>query len=90
MPARRATIQRGRSRITPAAIEAYRTKDGRAIRGALGIKLWEMTPFDVAGRERDPPDPDAGHVWEQSYFKARTLRDELEAALELELSNGDA
>ena len=80
MSSRRAHLQRAENRITPEAIEAYRTHDRRAIRGALGLKLWEMTPFDVAGRERDPPTPGETDVWAQS-LKAMALRDELEAAI---------
>jgi hypothetical protein len=47
VPTRRAHVRRDHRRITPAAIEAYRTGDWGALHHALGLKPFEASPPNV-------------------------------------------
>ncbi len=62
--------------ITPEAVLAWRTGDESEVRTLLGLKPWQLSPFDAA---QDCPYP-TGTMGEQSYQLAQQLRMELEVA----------
>jgi hypothetical protein len=68
-------------RITPAAVNAYRRGDGRALHEILHLAPWEISPLRVA----DIPEPDLrtchDKIWFSSWWKANALREELEAVV---------
>ena len=75
MPAKRRTLKLRSHRITPAAIEAYRTGDESALHVALGLKPWEPSPINAEGERPWPRGTAGAENWE----RARELRLELES-----------
>ena len=81
MPTKRRLSRRAGGIVTPAAVEAYRSGDERALCFAIGQAPWEFTPLEVEGPT--PPAwlddrPDRHQYW----AKAWALRCELDAALQ--------
>ncbi len=63
------------SRITPAAVAAFKAGDERALYEAIGQRPWEYSPLDVD----DGPSPRPVHA--ELWTKAQELRAALEAAV---------
>ena len=63
------------TRITPAAVAAFKAGDDRALYEAIGQRPWEPSPLDVD--DGPPPRPHQAEVW----AKAQELRSALEAAV---------
>ncbi len=61
-------------RITPEAVDAFRSADELTLHRALGLKPWEASPLD-----RNNPYL-VGSPYSISWEKSRELRTELEAA----------
>src|SRR5262245_17777023 len=68
-----------RDRITPEAIAAFRANDRMGLHLALGLKPWEMSPLEV--HRKPEPSRDSPYPWVRSWWKAKRLRQKLEAAL---------
>ncbi len=82
MATKRTPLRRDiKRRVTPAAIEAFRAGDHKALNRALGIKLWEPSPLGVDGPE--PPEwaKNDGTGWTAAWPKIWEIRQALEAAI---------
>jgi hypothetical protein len=75
MPTKRRKIQPQRHGLTPEALEAWREGDKSALRTALGIKPWQISPFDVASYRRVPGT--TPNAYDQSWPMALELRKRL-------------
>jgi hypothetical protein len=56
MPTKRRRLANRQIGISPAAVEAWRIGDFHGLNQALGIRPWELSPFD-ASEDDDPEDP---------------------------------
>jgi hypothetical protein len=63
-------------RITPAAVEAFRTGDALALGRALGIRPWEVNPLDCDGPQ--PPEWSTPGAWHDAWGAAWELHQALE------------
>ena len=72
MPTKRVKRQPQRHGLTEAALAAWRIGDKAALRGALGIKPWQISPFDVAGYRPTPGR--TPNAYDQSWPRALELR----------------
>ena len=73
MTKRTANSRNGR-KISPAAIAAWQAGDRRGVVFALGIRPWQVHPFDVDGASLPP---DYGTAWAQDYPQILELRKEM-------------
>lgn len=67
-----------RTRITPAAVEAFKAGDVAELRKALQLRPWETSPLAAVGECPWPAGSAGGMTWAASA----ALRAELEAASE--------
>ena len=65
-----------RTRITPAAVEAYRAGNRLELHRALNLPPWQPSPLDAVGACPWPPSTAGGRTW----AKALELREELQCA----------
>lgn len=65
-----------RTRITPAAVEAFKAGDVAELRKALQLRPWETSPLDAVGACPWPPSSAGGRTW----AKALELRGALTCA----------
>lgn len=65
-----------RTRITPAAVEAFQAGDVAELRKALQLRPWETSPLDAVGACPWPPSSAGGRTW----AKALELRGALTCA----------
>ncbi|MGE0775204.1 MAG: hypothetical protein AB7G25_07655 [Sphingomonadaceae bacterium] len=75
MPIKRRASKHRDHRITPAAVEAYHSRDWLGLHRALGLKPWQCSPLDAD----DGPCPHNG-AWAEDWEMIQGLRRELEAA----------
>lgn len=76
MPTKRQRVTRNaRARITPAAIEAFRSGDDQALTIELRLRPWEASPLDAVGDALND-----GTAYAESWPQAVELRDGLEKA----------
>ena len=86
MATKRTRVTRSLShRINAAAVEAYHAGDFIALHCALNLKPWERSPLPIAECELgvdqgEPPEHEAPGPWRDSWYVARDLQAELEAA----------
>lgn len=86
MATKRTRVTRSLShRINATAVEAYRASDFAALHCALNLKPWKRSPLPIAECELgvdqgEPPAYDPPGPWRDSWFVARELQAELEAA----------
>lgn len=52
-----------RTRITPAAVEAFKAGDVAELRKALQLRPWETSPLDAVGVCPWPPSSAGGRTW---------------------------
>lgn len=82
MPTRRTPIKRAqRSRVTPAAVQAFIAEDDDALRELLGLKPWEISPLKAVGQCPFA----SSSMGARSWPRAQMLREQLEAAAETEV-----
>lgn len=55
-----------RSRITPAALAAYRAGDSQELHKALNLAPWEVSPLEVSGACPWPPGSAGATTWAES------------------------
>lgn len=65
-----------RSRITPAAVEAYRAGNRLELHRALNLPPWQASPLDAVGACPWPPSSAGGRTWADSV----RLREGLQCA----------
>jgi len=65
-----------RSRITPAALAAYRAGDVPALHRALNLPPWQVSPLEVSGACPWPAGTGGAETWAES----ERLRKELQCA----------
>lgn len=81
MPTTRKRKTRGAStQLTAAVVEAYRHGDDDALRLALGLRPWEISPLEICDGERCPYPPETAGA--ESWPRALELR----RVLELEIA----
>lgn len=88
MPLKRRIVKVNNHRITSAAVEAYRAGDFHGLHSALNLRPWQRSPLpiDVCGLGVDQGEPPEPHKpgtqdsWRDSWYVARELQAELEAA----------
>jgi hypothetical protein len=79
MPVKARTAKARRHRITPAAVEAFRAGDERALHRALDLRPWQPSPLE-ADADAPPTWSRPGTPWHDAWALVRGLRLELEAA----------
>ncbi len=88
MPSKRTRVARSIGAcVTAAALDAYRARDFTALHLALKLPPFHRSPLpiDECGLgvgQGLPPDYDQPGPWRDSWYAARELQRELEAALE--------
>jgi hypothetical protein len=65
MATKRTRRARERSGITPEAVTAWQAGDWHGVNRALGVKPWQVSPFDVDGPK--PPTWAADNAWAESW-----------------------
>jgi hypothetical protein len=79
MPVKARPDKARRHRITPAAVEAFRAGDERALHRALDLRPWQPSPLE-ADDDTPPAWAPPGSAWGDAWALVRSLRLELEAA----------
>jgi len=82
---RKRTVRTMQSRISPAAVEAYRAGDFHSLHRALDLAPYEPSPLpqsvEPLGIDPDQPPPEDGTCWNAAYPKILELHRLLEAAV---------
>jgi hypothetical protein len=75
MPTMRRKRASRRIGLSAAALEAWRQGDFHGVNRDLGIRSWEVSPFDAT--EPEPPEWSDGGPWHHSWPRAWELRQAL-------------
>jgi hypothetical protein len=72
VPTKRRKLVPRKAGISAAALEAWHVGDWHGVNRELGIRLWEVSPFDAPAHNRPPDDDRTPHA--ESFAKAAELR----------------